>query len=275
MVGTAILVVLGGTALAIAMWITFDGAHTVAPIVEAGTKRPQRFQEAIRQLSAMFGAGFVCGLLVTGFGGRLFMRMVAITSDDAAQGRLTEADELVGEVTLGGSVFFIVFASGFGVLGVIGLFLFRPWLPRRSIVAGLVVAGIGAALLARPTDFLAPGSIDFEILGPRWFAGGFALGLIVLLGTATATLADRWVRLWPAPELSIRGVVGLIPLAPLVLLGPGVVIIPVLLLQRTFLPQGRGEGRRSTSGLAIYGIVIAAGLAGWAWTLIAVGEILA
>jgi len=54
----------------------------------------------------------------------------------------------------------------------------------------VVVAGS----FASPLDLPAPESIDFEILGPLWLAVGFAVGLIMLLGTATCVLADRWVQ---------------------------------------------------------------------------------
>jgi len=72
-----------------------------------------------------------------------------------------------------------------------------------GFVAGLLIAGVGGCFfmrvvgadsLARPLDLLAPESIDFEILGPLWLAVGFAVGLIMLLGTATCVLADRWVQ---------------------------------------------------------------------------------
>ena len=235
-----------------------------------GDDLPSRVREATRRLAATLAAGFVGGLIVAGVGGRFFMRAIGATSDEDAQGRLTEAGEVVGRVTLGGSIFFVFLGAGIGSLGALGLYAARAWLPRRSVVAGLVVAGIGAGLLARPTELLAPESVDFEILGPLWFAVLFALLLIVLLGSATTVLADRWVRRWPAPALSIQGVAGLVPLVPLIVLGPGVVVVPVLVACRTTWPESVSGGRRAT--VIGTGLLIAAAV-GWAWTLAAGVEI--
>src|SRR5262245_21326831 len=80
--------------------------------------------DALRTLSAMLGAGAVAGFLVAGLGGRLFMRLMAATSGDAVQGRLTEAEEVVGDITFNGTLGFIIFigiffpaAAGLAYLG--------------------------------------------------------------------------------------------------------------------------------------------------------------
>lgn len=41
------------------------------------------------------------------------MRLLAATAGDAAQGRRTEAEEIVGRITTGGSIGFIVFTGLF------------------------------------------------------------------------------------------------------------------------------------------------------------------
>jgi hypothetical protein len=238
----------------------------------SGEPRQTRMADAAQRLSATLAAGFVAGALVVGVGGRFFMRVVGATSGDSAQGRLTEASEVVGRVTIGGSVFFFFFGAGIGVLGAAGLYLFRAWLPLKSVTAGVLGAGVGAGLLARPTDLLAPESIDFEILGPRWFAVGFAVVLILLLGTTTCVLADRWVQRWPKPALSIRGVCGLLPLLPLILSGPGGVIIPVLLAGRTVWPERR-QVDSTPKDRVIAAVLIVVAAAGWMWTLAAGVEI--
>ncbi len=53
----------------------------------------------------------VAGFLVPGLGGRLFMRVLAATSGSGAQGRLTEADEVVGDITFDGSLGFVIFVG--------------------------------------------------------------------------------------------------------------------------------------------------------------------
>ena len=47
--------------------------------------------DALRTLACVLTAGFVAGLLVVGFGGRLAMRVLAATSGSTAQGRSTDA----------------------------------------------------------------------------------------------------------------------------------------------------------------------------------------
>ena len=60
-------------------------------------------RRAVRRLCVIEVSGIVAGLLVGGFGSRLMMRIMAATSAPAAQGMLTEAEEVVGEVTKGGT----------------------------------------------------------------------------------------------------------------------------------------------------------------------------
>ena len=55
------------------------------------------------------------------------MRIIGATSDEAAaQRRLTEAGEVVGVVTGGGTVFFVFLGAGIGLLGGLGYFVFSP-----------------------------------------------------------------------------------------------------------------------------------------------------
>src|SRR5688500_15983972 len=75
-------------------------------------------------------SGIGSGILIAGAGGRLAMRLLAATAGNEAQGRLTEADEIVGRITTGGSIGFIVFTALFfgAATGVLYL-LIRRWLP--------------------------------------------------------------------------------------------------------------------------------------------------
>ncbi len=67
--------------------------------------------DGLRVVAVSLWAGIVAGLLVPGLGGRLLMRITAATSPPEAQGRLTEAGEVVGEITLGGTVGFVLFVG--------------------------------------------------------------------------------------------------------------------------------------------------------------------
>src|SRR4051812_39756273 len=58
-------------------------------------------------------AGIGAGVLVAGAGGRLIMRLLALTADERSQGLETEAEEIVGRITTGGTVSFVVFTALF------------------------------------------------------------------------------------------------------------------------------------------------------------------
>ena len=200
------------------------------------------------------------------------MRIIGATSDEAAaQRRLTEAGEVVGVVTGGGTAFFVFFSAGIGLLGGLGYFLLRPWLPDRSAVAGLVAAGIGAGLLARPTDLLNPESIDFEILGPRWLAVALALLIVVGLGVLGGVLIDSFTQRWPSPAPTVTGVAGVTPLVLLLGLGPGAVVVAVALAARTVVRPGRPATGRDPTRVAA-ALVLVAGAVGWFWTLVAAAQ---
>lgn len=254
-------------ALAAGLLVWLRAARHSPPVWIEDAPLQQRLAEAVRVTAALLAGSVIAGLLVAGFGGRLLMRLIAVTSDDGAQGRLTEADEVVGQVTAGGTVFFVFFAAAFGVLGGLGFFLFRRWLPSRSIPAGLIVAGIGAGVLARPTDLLNPDSIDFEILGPRWLAALLALALIAGLGALGAVLIDTFLKYWPTPALTLKGLAGLVPLLPLVGFGAGAIVLLPMIATKTAIRPGRLISETSTIAKTLPLLLLAAGTIGWLWTL--------
>lgn len=196
------------------------------------------------------------------------MRLIAATSDESAQGRLTEAEAVVGEVTVGGTLFLVVFVGLFsGVAGGLAMVLFRRFLPRRSWVAGLVVAGAIGGILARPVGLLDPDSIDFEILEPRWFAAALGIALIGGLGVVGAHLIDTFTRIWPTPSFRPGGVAGLLPLILLAGLGPAVLVaLPIIALGGLF-SQGRLAKDSSVPATVTAGVLILAGVVGWLWIL--------
>lgn len=224
--------------------------------------------------SAALTGGAIAGILIAGLGGRLLMRVVAVTSDESAQGRLTEADEVVGRVNMGGTFFLVLFVGLFsGIFGGLGLLVFRRFLPSGSWVAGLIVAGAIGGFLARPSDLLNPDSIDFRILGPRWFAAALGVALIGGLGIVGAELIDTFTHRWPNPSLSLTGVAGLLPLLLLGLLGPGLLVVLPVLVVLAFARPGRFIADSSTLMNVLSGVVIVAGAVGWLWIMTAAVEI--
>lgn len=163
-----------------------------------------------------FVASLVSGVVMLGAGGRLAMRLLAITAGDAAQGRVTEAEQVVGEITLEGTIGFIAF---FGLMG--GFFfgmvymLVRHWLPKGRW-GGFVYGSLLLILFATRLDPLRPENKDFDIVGPGWLsvlvyvALGWAYGMLV---AAIAGRVSRWL-----PEITKERKV-LAHYAPLLILG--------------------------------------------------------
>ena len=178
--------------------------------------------DATRSLGAVVSAGVLAGVLVLGLGGRLVMRLLAATSGAAVQGRLTEAGEQVGEITVGGTIGFLVFVGVLGgLVSALGYLVVRRWLPGTAGPAGLVAGVILVGTLG-VLDPFSPDNVDFAILRPRWLAivAVVATGLLFAVTlTATAarldrsTVQDRWSRWLPC-----AGLVVLVP-PPLALFG--------------------------------------------------------
>lgn len=163
-------------------------------------------KDALRTLAGVVGAAVIAGILVVGLGGRLLMRVMAATSGGAAQGKLTEAGEVVGDITLGGSVGFVAFT---GILvpvaaGLLYLAL-RRFLPSGAVVAGTIFAVLllGTVGVDQP---MAPENVDFLILSPLWLAVGLIVGLTLLFGVTFVALAARFDAGLPSLEVGWRAV---------------------------------------------------------------------
>ncbi|HET7489538.1 MAG TPA: hypothetical protein VFJ85_16545 [Acidimicrobiales bacterium] len=119
-----------------------------------------------------------------GPGGRLAMRLLAVTAGDAAQGRLTEADQVVGRITTGGTIGFVIFNGVFGGLaaGLVYLVV-RRCLPAGRL--GAVVYGLALLVVVGTTvDPLRGGNPDFDLVGPGWLAAlVFSLVLVAFACT--------------------------------------------------------------------------------------------
>jgi hypothetical protein len=222
----------------------------------------------------MAAGALTAGVLVLGFGGRLMMRVLAATSADEAQGRFTDAEEIVGRPTLGGTIGFVLFVGIAG--GIVGMAMFavlRPLLPNRSIFAGLIGGAIGAGLLGRPTGLIDPDNHDFTILSPSWLAVGLCIGLMVTFGMLLATLCDALAPRWPPPSWSLPGLAGMLPLVPLFFIPPFAVGVGIVLVARaTLAPRAA-----MPSAMAVrfgHAAVLVIAIGGAAWTLLGAGQIL-
>lgn len=272
-----ILVTSGGAlawAAALGLIVRWRSTRRVARVDPGDASLGVRVAGSVARTSGSVAGALLAGAIVLGLGGRLLMRVLAATSPDEAQGRVTDAEEVVGAVTLEGTIGLVVFVGLAGGLAGLALYaLLRRWLPDRSIPAGLVVGGIGAGLLGRPTGLLDPENRDFAILSPTWLAVVLALALLVTFALLAAVLIDRWAASWPRPGRSPRGVAAVLPLAPLLLFPPvAAVVAGAVVLGAS--PR-RSEASPSTSGDRVVraGLMLAAAI-GTAWTLAGAGQIL-
>lgn len=235
----------------------------------------ERLLVVVARIAGSLTGALVAGLLTVGLGGRLMMRILAATSPVGSQGLITDADEVVGEVSTGGTVFFVLFAGLLG--GLAGLLLYaalRRWLPRRSVSAGLITVAIGTGLLARPTALLDPDNPDFDILEPLWLAVPLILFLLATFGALGGVLIDRWAVRWPTPD-SVKGGLALLPVVPALVLGPvGPLLVSATIYGVFAAPSIRrlraNRGIDCVGRIAVAMAAVAAGI----WVLVAAGQIL-
>jgi hypothetical protein len=187
-----LLVVICAAAVAAAAAIAWRGRRL--PVVAPRDTPPTPFSaafDALRTLACVLTAGFVAGLLVVGFGGRLVMRVLAATSGGGAQGRFTDAGERVGEITLGGSIGFFIFAGLLIPLASSLVFIpLRRILPGQAWISGSL---FGLLLLATfgVSDPLSPDNVDFVILSPTWLAVALVCVTALLFGVTFSALVAR------------------------------------------------------------------------------------
>ena len=219
------LVLLGGVGLT-AWWggaryrpWVLDGEASATP-----PDRPTPRAVALRYLRGVAVAlvgGFWAGALVTGPAMRLVMRLLAVTSGDRAQGRLTEAREVVGAIDLGGTLGLYVFG---GILpGLIsgGLYVVCRRLLPAGRLGGIAFGVLHLVLAATRIDPLRPDNPDFDVLGPGWLSV-LAFGVAAVVhGMAVVALANRYSALVP-PDGDRRSRARAV--LPLVL--PALVLVP-------------------------------------------------
>ena len=115
-------------------------------------------------------AGVIAGVLFLGIGSRLAMRVVTLP-DPQAEGTLTDADQVVGAITLGGTVALIVFAGGFGGIFAGGIWIMvRETLPER-LSFRIPLSGVIATLVASFTLIDASNS-DFRLFDDKLVLDG-------------------------------------------------------------------------------------------------------
>jgi hypothetical protein len=180
-----------------------------------------------RGVAIVLVGGFWAGALVTGPAMRLIMRLLAATAGDDAQGRITEADEVVGSINLDGTIGLYVFGGILpGLLSGAIYVVFRRWLPSGRL-GGVLFGALHLVVAATRIDPLRPDNPDFDLVGPGWLSVVSFGVAAVLHGMAVVAIANRYSNSFP-PQANSRAELlrAVLPLTlPALLLVPGVFLL--------------------------------------------------
>lgn len=200
-----------------------SAADEVPSVVEAS-------QRYLRGVAVALVGGFWAGALVTGPAMRLIMRLLAVTAGEEAQGRITEAEEVVGDIDLDGTIGLYLFGGILpGLLSGAIYVVVRRWLPAGRL-GGVVFGLLHLVVAATRVDPLRPDNRDFDIVGPGWLSV-LTFGLAAIAhGMAVAAVANRFSAVFPPAgrQWAVRVRAGLPLVPPLLLLIPGVfLLVPI------------------------------------------------
>ncbi|MEL4318145.1 hypothetical protein WJX64_03940 [Leifsonia sp. YIM 134122] len=238
-----IIIVLCSAAVAVglAMAVIWGGREIrlpPQPIPNAGQPWARRHLAGLRLYAwwatLLTVTGIGSGIVASGAGGRLIMRALAATSPEAI-GRLTEASEVVGDVTPIGTLAYLLFAGiPFGLGSTVIYFIVHPWLPRgrrRGPAFGLLLL----VTIAPFSDPLRADNVDFDIVGPGWLAVALFSVLAVLHGTVVVAIAGRCSE--ALPLLSRRNWGAGLPLAAAVVYVPLGAALAIVAVGAFLLPR--------------------------------------
>ena len=176
-------------------------------------------------VAVAMASGAAAGIVAAGAGGRLVMRLLAVTAGAEAQGQLTEAEEIVGRITIDGTIGFVMFTGLFlGLPAAAGYLLVRRWLPAGR-AAGLAYGALLLVVAGTRLEPLRRGNPDFDLVGPGWVSVVAFSALAVFQGALVVALAGRLSRAVPLPAAQPRAVAVYAPLLLLALPGPAVAVV--------------------------------------------------
>lgn len=202
----------------------------------------QFFRRYLWYVTITVVAGIGSGVIMLGIGGRLVMRLLAATSSDSVQGRVTEADEIVGKITLDGTLGLVIFVGLLGGLASGALYmLIKRWLPAGNL-GGLTYGAILLVLFASRVDPLRADNPDFEIVGPDWLSVVAFVGIVLAHGMLMSALVGRYSRVLPLIDRRPKTLVKYAPLLTILPAFP--LLLPVAIGALIGLGGSRVEGMR-------------------------------
>ncbi len=216
--------------------------------------------------------GLLVGMLIVGPAGRLAMRLLAATSSDA-QGRLTEAGEVVGRISVSGTIgLFIFLGLPFGLAVGIVYALVSSVLPRGAI-GGAVFGAAVLVIFGSLADPLRPGNPDFDMIEPGWLSVVLFCVMAVLTGILTAPIAGRigaalqaptwWWAVWMVPTglLTVAAALETVPVALIAVLCGCLVFYAAGMVARAKPDAYRRRGRGALQ--AALAVLVAVALPGF------------
>lgn len=167
----------------------------------------------LRSPAIALGVGAAVGLVVAGAGSRLAMRLIALADGREDFGLPTEGGDIVGEVTLDGTLFVLFNGLAQGIVGAFVYLALRRWLPERPLARALffalIVLGIGLTAIVNGND------ADFEFVNTAVSLLSFACVLLVY-GMLVPILIDRLSPSTASGSRWGRGVVAVVLVVALV-----------------------------------------------------------
>jgi hypothetical protein len=270
-----IVLVLAGLVAAV-RWGDLTVEPPAAPAPEDPADAPERppmglvARRYLWYLTVAVVSGVGAGITAAGAGGRLVMRLLAVTAGADAQGGITEADEVVGRISLDGTLGLVIFTGLFvGLASGLLYLLLRRWLPAGR-AGGLAYGALLLVVAGTRLDPLRPGNPDFDLVGPGWVSVAAFAALVVFQGVVVAALAGRVSRALPLLGTGRRAILAhaplllLLPLGSLVLLLGVVGVVMVLASQVPAVVAAVRDHRLVTGGRVAVALVALVALPGFA-----------
>jgi hypothetical protein len=192
------------------------------------------------------------------------MRLLAATSPDAL-GRITEADQVVGQISFSGTLAFFIFVGvPFGLtVGVV--YALAAFVLPRGMVGGAIFGAAAFVLFGSTVDPVRSDNPDFDLVGPGWLSVTTFAVMAVMTGVLTAPIAGRlgvalaspkvWWVAWMVPVgLVAVAVLTTVPLALVAVLVGALMFVSALLVSEGTRERLRRPGKsavQATLGVAV------------------------
>jgi len=230
-----------------------EAGSSLATRPRPALEKTVRLVEAARHAALVGIAGVITGVVVGGVGGRIFMRISAIAAPSYVTGATTDGGNIVGDITIDGTLALVVFVGILsGLVGAVAYLLSEPWLAWagrwHGLVFGVLLLAIGSTLA------FDPGNRDFFILANQELSVAMLVALFIGFGLLIVPIITRLERSLPRVD-PIRPVAG--GWAYLALAAVGLQFLGAFFIQ-FFDPDASGaETAPVTVGIAMIGVALA------------------